>query len=467
MNLLAVESLRMYSVDCRSVRFPLVFVLSASFLPLVAEPLAAETPPDPGAREYLEMAEAMEQHLFDEVLPFWFPRCVDEEHGGFLPHIRADNTLGDRLDKTIVFQSRMTWVAAEVMRRYPERADEFQPYVKHGIAFLENVMWDDQRGGFYWGLDRRGEVIPAYGTEKHLYGTAFAMYAAANAYRATKDPAALRLAQQTFRWLEQHARDRAHGGYFEAYSRRGQPLTETPRPGSDGRADTSRDLLATPYGFKSMNSHIHLLEALTELRRVWPDPVLHRRLDEVFQIVRDKIAVAPGCLNLYFTPDWRAVPDHDSFGHDIETTYLLLEAAEVLGIEGDRKTARVARSLVDHALEYGWDDAEGGFYDKGSAFFPAYGLEKVWWTQAEGLNALGLMHERFGGDTAGYWQAFCRQWEFIRRYQVHPIYGEWYATVSADGQPDDQADLANVWKAPYHNSRALMNTIERLRRMAE
>jgi mannobiose 2-epimerase len=214
-----------------------------------------------------------------------------------------------------------------------------------------------------------------------------------------------------------------------------------------------------------MNSHIHILEALTELHRVWPSQEVSERLQEIFLIVRDKIAVEPGCLNLYFTPDWRAVPDHDSFGHDVETAYLLLEAAERLHLAGDPRTRGLARSLVDHALEYGWDNRLGGFYDKGTAFGRAYGLDKIWWTQAEGLNSLLLMHELFGAENQQYWAAFCKQWEFIKKYQINTKAGEWYDTVSPEGQPVLK-DLGHIWKATYHNGRALMESVSRLRRLA-
>lgn len=457
-----------YSRFSMTTTLPCLAGLVLTFTTCVERPSAsaAEAPiPQPTAREYAELADHLETYCFERLLPFWYPRCVDREYGGFLPHVRHDNTPGENNDKTIVFQARMTWTAAAVMLHSSERADEFRPFVEHGIRFLQQTMWDDRDGGFYWGLDRRGNPIPRYGTEKHLYGTSFGMYAAATAYRAAQSPEALQLAQDTFRWLEAHAHDPSYGGYFEAFHRSGRPILESPKPGTNGRQNTERDLLGTPYGYKSMNSHIHLLEALTELYRVWPDPGVRRRLDEVFRIVRDKIVVEPGCMNLYFTRDWRAVPDHDSFGHDVETAYLLLEAAEVMGLAHDPKTLTVARSLVDHALQYGWDEKQGGFYDRGFAFQPAYALDKVWWTQAEGLNALLLMHERFPAPDAVYWNAFYRQWRFIEAHQIHPLYGEWYATVTEDG-PDESADLAQVWKGPYHNTRAILNTIERLRRLA-
>ena len=262
-----------------------------------------------------------------------------------------------------------------------------------------------------------------------------------------------------FAWLDRHAHDAVNGGYYEALTREGRPILSPP-----GRRTS--DFLGAAYGYKSMNSHIHLLEALTALFHVWSDPLLQTRMREVFLIVRDKIAVEPGCLNLFFTPDWRAVPDYDSFGHDVETAYLLLEAAAALKEADDPKTLAVARSLVNHALEWGWDERLGGFYDKGAAFAPAHAREKVWWTQAEGLNSLLLMHEHFGGQTSRYFDAFLKQWDFIGNYQTDHRYGEWYNTVSAEGTSTPGEAKGTVWKAAYHNGRALMNVSETLRRLA-
>ena len=186
-------------------------------------------------------------------------------------------------------------------------------------------------------------------------------------------------------------------------------------------------------GFKSMNAHIHLLEALAELHRVDPRPLVRERLQETLAIVRDRIAVEPGALNLYLTRDWRAVPAHDSFGHDIETTYLLLEAAESLGNGEDERTWQVARQLTDHALDWGWDEIHGGFYDKGEAFRPAFERDKIWWTQFEGLNTLLLLHLRLGHETDRYWQAFLKQWHFIEHDQVDAEHGGVFEHVAEDG----------------------------------
>lgn len=418
----------------------------------------------PSPDEYRQLARQVETHFLNEVLPFWFPRCVDAERGGFHPHFSADGSKGPISDRTVVFQARMTWLAAEVARRYPDLREPYSNYARHGLRALRDLLWDEVHGGFYWGVTADGRPLAGSGTEKHLYGTAFGIYAAAGVYRACGDPEALELAQAAFAWLEEHARDREDGGYFEAFARDGTPLLQSPEL-PDG-ARRPRDLLGTPYGYKSMNSHIHILEAVTELYRARPDPAVGERLRELLGVVRDKIAVPPGCLNLYFTPDWRAVPDHDSFGHDVETAYLILEASEALGEDRDPRTEAVARSLVDHALDYGWDDRLGGFYDRGFAFSPAYAKEKIWWTQAEGLNALLLMHDRFGAESDRYLAAFRKQWEFIRRYQIDPQLGEWYDTVTEEGKPLPDRALGHIWKAGYHNGRALMNTAERLARLA-
>jgi len=318
-------------------------------------------------------------------------------------------------------------------------------------------MRDKEHGGVHFRLGPKGEIEGGLEAEKHAYGLSFAIYAGAGAYEATRDPEALALAKDTFLWLDRHAHDDAHRGYHESLSRDGRPFA----PGAERRLDG----IGTLRGYKSMNSHIHLLEAFTALYRVWPDPGVRRRLEEVLRLVRDTIAVEPGCLNLFFTRDWRPVPAHDSFGHDIETAFLLVEAAAALGIPEDPATWRMARQLVDHALEWGFDHEYGGFYDKGEAFAPAHDMTKIWWTQAEGLNALVLMEERYGRETSRYLDALRKEWRFILQKQVDARHGGWYGAVSREGKPPESGDKANSWQEAYHNVRALMTTVRTLRKL--
>ncbi len=403
----------------------------------------------------------MEATLRRDVLAAWFPRTIDP-NGGFHSGFRRDFTPTPSGGKFSVFQARMTWVAAQVAMRRPDLRPQFMPYVAHGLRYLDEVMWDARDGGFFWGLDDQGQISPAFGDRKLLYGVAFCLYATAAAAQADQDPKALALAERTFRWLEQHAHDAANGGYHETLTRDGRVV----QPGMDPGAPNREALAPFPIGFKSMNTHIHLLEAFTELAPVWPDPVLRQRLEELLRIVRDEIAVDPGAMNLYFTSDWHAVPDHDSYGHDVEAAYLLLEAEEALGRSHEPKTERRARQLVDHALAHGWDDELGGFFREGTTFGSAEDRDKEWWVQFEGLNALLLMHERYGRETHAYFDAFLRQWRFISEHQLDREYGGVFELVGPDGAPKNPGK-GRIWKAAYHDGRALLNVSERLRALAE
>jgi mannobiose 2-epimerase len=393
--------------------------------------------------------------LDQELTQHWYPHAVDRERGGFRQDLARDWSILPDENRFLVYQARMTWTAAAYAAFAPARRDEYLGYARHGIEYLDRVMRDRPSGGFHWVLGPDGRIDPRLGDEKHVYGTAFVLYAASKAHEVGRDPLARRVADDAFEWLESHAHDQRHGGYFEALTRDGRPILAW-----DAAAPPSRrtDRLGVYYGFKSMNSHIHLLEALAAYARIDRRELVRTRLGEVLGLVRDRIAVEPGALNLYLTRDWRAIPAHDSFGHDVETAYLLVEAAEALGKPDDEPTWRVARLLVDHALDWGWDDEHGGFYDKGDAFAArAYDTTKVWWTQAEGLNTLLLMHRKYGAVTDRYRKAFQKQWDFIRNHQLDPEHGGWYGDVSREGRRLGEGRKATQWKANYHTSRALMN----------
>ena len=412
----------------------------------------------PAVADYRLLADNVETNLKQHVLAKWFPASLDREHGGFYQNFREDWTRDSKNDKGLVYQSRLTWIAAQSAIRYPEQAETYRNASRHGLDFLDGTLWDKEKGGFFWALDEKGQ--PERNGEKHVYGIAFGIYAAAACYQATQDVRALELAKRAYGWLETHAHDKPNGGYYESLTREGKPILTPP-----ANAGTN-DFIGTRYGYKSMNTHIHLLEALTALYGVWPEAGVRTRLKEVFALVRDRIVVEPGCMNLFYTPSWRPIPDHDSFGHDVETAFLLVEAAQALNMPDDAKTWKSARQLVDHALEYGWDETNGGFYDSGTAFGPPVVTDKIWWVEAEGLNALLLMHEKYGRETPRYWQAFLRQWEFIRAHQTDNRYGGWYATVSRDGTPIPGHIKSDQWTEAYHQGRAMLVVSATLRHLA-
>ncbi len=448
-------------IDRPVVEFPVVtqshvlcLLVSTWAFAISAEAIGAD---EPGTTR-----DRIDGLLRAELTRDWYPRAVDRDRGGFHQSFARDwSPIPDR-DRFLVYQARMTWTAAAFARYAPDRREEFAGYARHGISFLDEVMRDRERGGFHWILDPKGQLDPNLGDEKHAYGISFVIYAAAETRDVTGDDRALKVARDAFDWLDAHAHDAKDGGYFEALRRDGTPITSWPPEAPVGRRT---DRLGIYYGFKTMNVHIHLLEAVAALARVDDRPVVKDRLRELLGIVRDRIAVEPGALNLYLTPDWRAIPAHDSFGHDIETAYLLVEAAETLGIPDDARTWRVARSLVDHALDWGWDAQHGGFYDKGESFGnPAFDRTKVWWTEAEGLNALLVMDRRYGRETGRYREAFRRQWDFIEKHLLDPSHGGWYAQTTREGQLIGDGHKADPWKANYHTSRAMMNVARLLGR---
>jgi cellobiose epimerase len=423
---------------------------------------AAPAAPAPRAtpETYRRLADEVETNLRREILDKWFPAAVDRDAGGFYENYKEDWTRGPTGEKNIVYQSRLTWLAAQASRRFPERSAEYLAITRHGAAVLADKLWDKDKGGFFWAVTDAGRPARDRGDEKHVYGISFGIYAAAASHAVTKDPASLDLAKRGFRWLEEHAHDPKNGGYYEALTAAGTPIL-------DGTPDRPSDAIGTKYGRKSMNTHIHLLEAFVGLQEVWPDPAVRTRLAELHEILLTKIYTEPGAQHMFTTPDWQAVPGHDSFGHDIETAFLLAESAEALGKPEDARTWHAARRLVDHALEVGYDHEHGGFYDEGTVKGEDLAKQKIWWVEAEGLNALLLMHERFGRETPRYWDAFVQTWNFIARHQVDPKFGGWYSTVKPDGAPIPGRAKSDRWTEGYHQGRSMLTVSARLRELAD
>jgi mannobiose 2-epimerase len=414
-----------------------------------------------GESSYRALAGEVETVLREDVLEVWFPRCVNSKTGGFFSSYLRDWQRGTSEGYFSVFQARMLWVAAQVSRCRLERAEDFLEALQHGVKFLNDLLWDSECGGFFWGLNDGRKVSSLYTDGKHLYGQSFCIYALAAAYQTTHDATVLDLALRAFHWIDAHAHDKQSGGYFEWLTRDGQVVKTKSAAASAGEVPVAR----FPIGYKSMNTHIHLLEAFTALYRIWPDKELRTRVEELLVLVRDRICVEPGVMSLYFTENWRPIPGNDSYGHDIETAYLLIEAEEVLGLERMPETERMCKLLVDHALAYGWDRELGGFYQSGPAIGEATDRRKEWWVQMEGLNALLLMHERHGRQDKSYFSDFVRQWEFVRIYLRDAENHGFYEMVGADGRPLLTAK-GRIWKCAYHDTRALLNVSARLHELA-
>ncbi len=423
-----------------------------------------------GTGKRLQIAAEMEKSIQTELLNKWYPQAVDSLYGGFLSSFTYDFKPTGSQDKMIVTQARHTWSASKAALRYPD-----VPYYKscaaHGYNFLRDVMWDKTYGGFYTLVDREGspkmDDIP-----KNAYGNAFGIYALAAYYKCSGDTGALGLARQAFHWLETHSHDPAHKGYYQHLQRDGTPVQRNSSVPS-----------ASDIGYKDQNSSIHLLEAFTELYAVWPDSLLRVRLEEMLLLIRDVMVTKKGYLILFFQPDWTPLSfrdssyasiqqhhylDHVSFGHDAETAYLMMEASHALGLHNDTATLIVGKKMVDHALQNGWDDDLGGFYDEGYYFKDTKKItitkdSKNWWAQAEGLNTLLIMSDLYPDDPMHYFDKFKKLWKYAQAYLIDHKYGDWYEE-GLDKEPQRKTALkGHIWKATYHQFRALMNCADRLK----
>jgi mannobiose 2-epimerase len=423
--------------------------------------------------ENQKLLDEIDNSLKSEILDIWYPLAVDRMNGGFLSDFTYDWKPNGPQNKMLVTQTRHVWTASQAAMFYDN--DRYKKIAEHGFHFLKEKMWDEIYGGFYMLRTPEGRPIDRlYQDEKRAYGIAFAIYALATYYEMSGDTIALELAQKSFLWLDEHSHDPEYKGYFDQMKKDG---TWVSRAGSDIRMFDSASV-----HWKDQNSSIHLLEAFTELYKVWQDNLLRERLMEMLGLIRDTITTENGYLTLFLERDWTPVSfrdssnavreakyffDHVSFGHDVEAAYLMLEASNVLGLESDATALTIAKKMVDHALANGWDNEYGGFYDAGYYFTNSdtctiINNEKTWWVQAEGLNALLLMSKLFP-DEKKYDNAFKKQWEYIKKYLIDHEYGGWY-WFGLDKNPERQkAAKGSDWKVNYHNTRALMNCIKMLK----
>ncbi|GGH01657.1 AGE family epimerase/isomerase [Mucilaginibacter phyllosphaerae] len=416
------------------------------------------------------LAAEMRASMVNKLLKQWYPRAIDTMDGGFLSTFSYNFKPVGNQDKMIVTQARHIWSNAKAAQLFPDV--KYYAYgAKHGYFFLRDVLWDKQYGGFYTYTDRQGKVKQSNFAQKEAYGNAFALYALAAYYQQSGDTSALNLAKREFIWLEQHSHDPIHKGYFQHMERDGTPVN---RPaGISPNAE---------LGYKDQNTSIHLLEAFTELYQVWPDELLRARLQEMLTLLTQTIINPKGYLQLFFQPNWTPVSlkdssataiaryksiDHVSFGHDVETAYLMLEASHVLGIKNNAAILQLGKRMVDHALDNGWDNQVGGFYDEGFYFKDKPGISiladtKNWWAQAEGLNTLLIMSHYYPKDGHQYYSKFLQLWAYVKTYLIDQEHGDWYQG-GIDKQPQYKTALkGQIWKGTYHNLRALINCVARL-----
>ncbi|WP_438348722.1 AGE family epimerase/isomerase [Paenibacillus sp. FA6] len=386
----------------------------------------------------------IERELKDNILGFWGKYSLDEEHGGFLGEITPDLQVINGADKSLVLNTRILWTFSAAYRIY--KNNEYLSMAERAYQYICDHFVDKEYDGLFWMLNADGSPSE---DKKQIYGQAFAIYALAEYHRATGHQESLAHAIQLFHIVEKHSYDPIHQGYFEALSRN---WTVT-----DDFSLSDKDLNEK----KSMNTHLHVMEAYTNLLRVWPSPILRDQLHELIEVTLDRIVdPATNHFHLFFDEAWHVKSDHISYGHDIEGSWLLLEAAEVLGDAVLlRRTKKVAIAMAEATYAEGVDP-DGGILNESSAG-EFIDTDKDWWPQAEAM--VGFYNAfQMTGNTK-FEQAALHSWSFIQKYIVDHEHGEWFWSVNREGVPNLEQSKVSAWKCPYHNGRACMEMLERLK----
>ncbi len=390
-----------------------------------------------------QWSDELRAELLENILPFWINRTADTSHGGFIGEINHQMEINAAADKGLVLNARILWTFSAAYRYFPEV--NYAEIAERSYRYIMKHFQDKEYGGFYWSVDYAGKPSEL---KKQVYGQSFVIYALTEYYRAFQTDDALQTAITVYRLLEQHAHDEVHQGYIEALSRDWKPTANL--------SLSDKDLNEK----KSMNTHLHVMEAYTNLYRVWTSDELRNSLSELIQLTLQNI-IDPDQhrFRLFFGEDWEVKSDHVSYGHDIEGSWLLVEAAEVLGDhELLDRVRRVAVDMAQAVYENGTDN-DGGIWNEadGSGLTDA---NKDWWPQAEAMVGFYNAYQLSGNPS--YRTAALNAWHFIKTYIVDKAEGEWHWGVDQAGRPLPHGPKVSAWKCPYHNSRACLELLERL-----
>jgi len=383
------------------------------------------------------------QEVKQNILPFW-QGLADEENGGFYGETdfsgKPDKTAG----KGCILNSRILWTFSAAYRLFGDSA--YKTCAQRARDFLSKAFLDTTHGGLYWLADHTGKALD---TRKQFYNIAFGIYALSEHYIAAGDKSSLELAMTLFDATECYGLDPSAGGYIEACNREWQSI--------DDFRLSAKDLNCP----KSMNTNLHVLEAYTNLTRAGGDARVRKALEALLHITLDKIVNRDWHFNLFFDMDWRSLAKDISYGHDIEGSWLLYEAALAVGDESlitkvKQAALAIAEVIYNNAIDHKNGGLISGCDESGNNH-----AKKEWWPQAEAVvgfyNAYELSGERKFFDAAE------SMWDYIQKHFVDHTHGEWYNELFIDNSPDTKMPKSGFWKCPYHNARACFEIAWRMR----
>ena len=413
-------------------------------------------------KEIIEFRKETLNHLTRELLPFWTTRMIDEVNGGYITHFDKNGNDTGEDEKSLISQSRAVYTFSSAHRAgYGE--GKYVALARHGVDFLINKMWDNMYGGFYWMMDRKGNVKI---DQKIIYGHSFAIYSLSEYTLATGDPRGIEYAGKVFDMIQKYCVDSMYGGYWEMFSRNWTLCG----PGSQG-GDR-----------KTLDVHMHLMEAFTTLYECTGLDVHRRKLLEVIDILLYRIIHSVYKTGIpQFYKDWTVAPqikfdiiwgwdrfseegqksnmtDNTCYGHNAEFAWLLIHALEILKIAPDLYKD-VFKTIFDHTVSNGIDTEFGGVYVEGSHSGGVYDREKEFWQQAEVLT--GMLDACILFNDEKYWTAYKNVHRFVFDKMINKGVGEWYPLLTRRGEPI-WTHMGHSWKINYHSVRSMIQSIQRL-----
>jgi len=393
-----------------------------------------------------EFSDSVSDELFNNIVPFWINKTPDHESGGFFGRIRNDLSIEKAAPKSLILITRILWTFSRLY--IFDQKEIYLGIARHAYRFLTEKFIDREYGGAYWMVDHHGKALD---DKKKMYGQAFTLYALAQYYLTTKDPAVREEAIRIFRLIEDHNYDPKHRGYFET-SNRNWTIAEEMRL---SELDMNE--------MKSMNTHLHLMEAYATFYRAWPEELVRKKLRELIEDIRDFI-IDPETkhFRLFFDEAWGPKSSAISYGHDIEGSWLLCEAAEVLDDQkllGDVR--KLSLDMVNAVMNEGLSKKYSIFAERSNE--GRICRESHWWQQAEAVVGFTNAYQLSKGGV--YLDRAMKCWTFIKEHFVDRENGEWYYETDADGNPDKCRYKVSEWKGPYHNGRACIEVLERLRKI--
>jgi cellobiose epimerase len=383
------------------------------------------------------------KQLFENILPFWKKYTIDKKYGGFLGQINNDLSVEENAEKGLVLNARILWTFSAVYGKYHKNDD--LEIAHRAYYYIVEKFFDSEFGGYYWSLTFDGKPQTV---KKQIYAQAFVIYALVEYFKITNNPDALNRAKDIFVLMEKKSFDTADNGYVEACNRDWSATEDLKLSEKDMNEK------------KSMNTHLHVLEAYTSLYTVWKDPLLKGKLENLIRIFNHIIVDQnDNHLLLFFNEKWESKSTLISYGHDIEASWLMHEAALVTGnkelIEAIEKQAvKIAESTLKGIT------AKGGLIYEDDRAGKHHEYEHEWWVQAEAV--VGYLNTYILTREPKYLDAAFVVTKFIEKYVADSKDGEWYFRVDPDGKPVTKHEKAGFWKCPYHNTRACLEIMHRM-----